>query len=165
MADETQPVLLPCGRCLCDGSGWDGSADEFGGWAVEFRVSLGGWRRRNFAGWDCATFMAGCDSKQLLNLLEDLPECAGCFRKCEFYLLRVRRPDDVHSEPVRRNQLCRADVGRLPGIGESAGGVQHRQTTGLYQSEPLYDWDGVGLQYGLPRHNEREQRLLGDHRL
>ena len=54
-------------------------------------------------------------------LLQDLSQRPGCFGKRELHLLRVRRPNHLHGQRIWRDQFCGADVGRLPGSGQSTG--------------------------------------------
>ena len=45
------------------------------------------------------------------------PERSGRFRQFEFHLLRLRRPDHLHRERIRRHEFCRASLGRVYGSG------------------------------------------------
>ena len=53
--------------------------------------------------------------------LHDLSERPGRLGKLELHLLRLRRPNRLHGQRIRRNQFCRAHVGRLSGSGQSTG--------------------------------------------
>ncbi len=101
----------------------------------------------------------------LLELFQNLSQRPGRFGEREFHLLRLRRPNHLHGQRIWRNQFCRADVGRLPGSGQSAGGCQHRQPGRLHQSDHLSDRLGLQLYHRFPRHHQRQQRLFGHNRV
>jgi len=88
--------------------------------------------------------------------LHDLSERPRCVSQREFYVLRLRRPNHLHRQRIRRNQFCRADVGRLSGFGQSTGGHQRRCGARVHQSNHLSAGAGVGLWHRLPRHHQRQ---------
>ncbi len=124
-------------RCLRDIGGRHGSYDQSaagGAWASE--TAWVRQRRRHFAGQVCDSLVASDRGGRLLQLLAELSQRARRFSQRQLHLLRVRRPDHLHGQRVRRHQLCRATVGRLPGAGESADGEPTATDARLHQPEP-----------------------------
>jgi hypothetical protein len=93
----------------------------------------------------------------------DAAQRAGRVGEREFYVLHLRRPDGVPGERVWRHQLCGADVGRLPGSGESTAGLGRQRTGGVHQPDDLRAERDVELYDRLPRHYERHVWLPESH--
>jgi hypothetical protein len=55
----------------------------------------------------------------------------GRFGQRELHLLRLRRPNHLHGQRIRRHQLCHAHVGRLHCPGQPAVGCQRQPTIGF----------------------------------
>ena len=65
---------------------------------LEFGNRLGRQRRRHFAGQVCDSLLADGHGRRLLQLFQDLSQRSGRFGKCEFYFLRLCRPNYLHCQ-------------------------------------------------------------------
>ena len=84
----------------------------------------------------------------------------GRLGKRELYVLRLRRPNRLHGQRIRRHQLRGAHVGRLHCAGQPAVGCQRRTDHRLHQPNHLLAECDVRLRHGLPRHHQRHVRQL-----
>jgi hypothetical protein len=109
------------------------------GRTVEFGNRLGRRRRGHFAKQLCDSFLAEGRSQRLLLLFPNLSQRTGRFGKLEFHLLRLRRPNELHCEPVWGNEFCGPHVGRVPGSGQPTRCCQWRFAGRLHQSDPVRD--------------------------
>lgn len=156
---------LSVGRCICDFCRRNGSGNQQCRWPMGLGNCLGRRRRRRFARSFCHSFLANNRGRRMFELLEDPAQRSRCLSQRELHVLRLRRPDDLHRERIRRHQLCRAHVGRLSGPSQSAVSRQWEQDAWVHQSKSLFDWRSFELRLGFPRHHQWQQRRLGNHRL
>lgn len=122
-------------------------------------------RRRHLAEPVCDSFLADIRGKRVLQLLQNISQCPGRFGQCKFHVLCLRQSNYMYSQLLWGNQFCGADVGWIPGAGQSAVSCQRSFAGRVYQPESLCDWHGLELWFRLPRHHQRKQWLFGNHSL
>ena len=136
--------------------GTDLTTSSAGG-AVEVRNRVGRQRRRHLPGQDRDSVVAVAGRRHQLQQqrFDHTSQRSGRFGERELHVLRLRRPDDLHGQLVRRHQLCGAHVGGLHRAREPAVGGQWLRADRFHQPVPVFLWIEFQLQHGLPRHHQR----------